>query len=171
MPPQPNPNFNGRMRSALYALKREYGNLTYLYKVTSIVTDPVTGLSDLSWVRHEIRRAVVLPKGIKREVVRGISLISANKQIVEGGGYDAAQRDFIIDRRDLRGVSEINKDDFLVYRGHKYEIKDAESLEWDSGWIINARELIGEVFVPEQSNTASDALTFTQETEAEVDGP
>jgi len=59
--------------------------------------------------------------------------------------YDANSRDFIIDRRDTRLLLTLTSDDWLVYGGRKYQLVEIEASEFDSLWVITARELVGEV--------------------------
>jgi hypothetical protein len=95
-----------------------------------------------------VDRAIVLPVRISRDVVQSISLISANKEFVTGGGYDSGTREFIVDRRDTPTLPALTEDDWLVYRDRKYQIKNFQEFEFEAGWIITAKELVGEV--PEQ---------------------
>ena len=92
-----------------------------------------------------MRRAVIVPSRIDRTVQQTISIISANKEFVTGGHYDVNQRDFIIDRHDVPSLPELTADDWIVYNRRKYQIKTVEDFEVDAGWIISARELVGEV--------------------------
>jgi len=107
-----------------------------------------TGIKRVVKSVTNLRRAVVVPSRIDRVAQQTISLISANKQFVTGGHYDMGQRDFIIDRRDIPALPELTADDWIVYNRRKYQVKTVESFEVDAGWVITARELVGEV--PEQ---------------------
>ncbi len=143
-----NRNLSYRIRQALYQLKKDYGAPIDIYRLVSSSTNARTGEKIITKTVTHVRRAVVVPARIDRIAQQSISLISANKQFVSGGSYDASQRDFIIDRRDVRALPELTADDWIVYNNRKYQIKTIEAFEVEAGWVITARELVGEV--PEQ---------------------
>lgn len=138
-----------RIRQTIYKLKRLYGGSIFLYRQGTKTTNIETG--DITWTGREVRtvsRAIILPVKIERTQTQTISMISADKQFVYGGYYDRASRWFYIDPRDLPLNYEIKMDDWIVYQGKKYEIKQAKDNEFDSLWEILGTELIG--VVPEQ---------------------
>jgi len=134
---------NRQMQIALYALKRQYGGPLIVYRLLTSEVDPKTGEATVETRATRIRRAIVLPATFTREVVRNISLISADKQLVQGGGYDSSKRVFIIDRRDARNLT-ISLDDWLIWGGHKYQPEKIEEMEFQSGWIVTGIVLVGE---------------------------
>ena len=148
MRPPINRNLNQRIRQALYQMKKDYGAPIDIYKLVSSETDARTGEKVVTKSVTHVRRAIVVPSRTDRVAQQTISVISANKQFVTGGHYDASQREFIIDRRDVRALPELTADDWIVYNRRKYQIKNIESFEVDAGWVIAARELVGET--PEQ---------------------
>jgi len=138
-----NHNLNNRIRQALYTLKRAFGGTVILYKLCDTVTDYETGQKTVDTDSYTIPRCVVLPVRLQREVVQTISIISANKEFVQGGTYDAGLREFIIDARDLpRGIL-IRQDDWLVYDDRRYELKQISELEQKTGWHIIGKEVLG----------------------------
>ncbi len=139
-----NRNLNYRIRQALYQLKKDYGAPIDIYRLISSETNVRTGEKVITKTVTHVHRAVVVPARIDRTAQQSISLISANKQFVTGGSYDSAQRDFIIDRRDVRTLPELTADDWIVYNNRKYQVKTVEAFEIDAGWVITARELVGE---------------------------
>lgn len=151
MPPV-NRSLTMQIRRALYSLKRDYGARIDIYKLGTSSTDVRTGIKTINKTVFHIRRAVVLPVKVDRSVQQSISLISSNKNFVSGGTYDVGTRDFIIDRRDCPTLPELTADDWVVYNRRKYQIKSVQSFEVDAGWLVTAKELVGEV--PEQIHTA-----------------
>ncbi len=143
-----NRNLAQRSRETLYALKRDYGDRIDIYKLLSSSTDELTGAKVITKDYFPIRRAIVMPEKKDRTVQQSISLISANKEFVQGGTYDVGTRDFIVERRDCPNLPELGADDWIVYEGLKYQIKTVETFEPNAGWVINAKRLSGEV--PEQ---------------------
>jgi hypothetical protein len=148
MRPPINRNLNQRIRQALYQMKKDYGAPIDIYRLVSSETDARTGEKVVTKSVTHVRRAIVVPSRTDRVAQQTISVISANKQFVTGGHYDASQREFIIDRRDVPALPELTADDWIVYNRRKYQIKNIESFEVDAGWVIAARELVGET--PEQ---------------------
>ncbi len=148
MRPPINRNLCLRIRQALYQMKKDYGAPIDVYKLVSSETDARTGEKIVTKSVTHVRRAVVTPSRTERVAQQTISVISANKAFVSGGHYDADQREFIIDRRDVPALPELTSDDWIVYNRRKYQIKNIESFEVDAGWVVAARELVGET--PEQ---------------------
>jgi hypothetical protein len=136
-------SLNQQIRRALYALKRQYGGTIVVYQNSAVTTDTKTGEVARTKTATRIRRAVVLPVTISREVKQSISLISANKQMVTGGGYEAGKRLFIIERRDCPNLV-LHKSDWLAYNGRRYAIENYEEYEFDAAYIITGKEMPGE---------------------------
>lgn len=134
-----------QIRRALYSLKRDYGAKIDIYKLVNSETDVRTGVKTVTKSMVSIRRGIVLPEKLDRTVQQSISLISSNKQFVSGGTYDVGIREFIIDRRDCRSLESLSADDWIVYNGGKYQIKNVQAFEAESGWIVAAKHLKGEV--------------------------
>jgi len=134
---------NRQVQVALYALKRQYGGPIVIYRLLSSEVNLKTGVAATKTLATRIKRAIVLPVTMTREVMRNISLISADKQMVQGGSYETGRRVFIIDRRDARTLV-LSQDDWLVWDGRKYQFEKIEELEFSSGWIITGKVLLGE---------------------------
>ncbi|MHC4301980.1 MAG: hypothetical protein ACYS7Y_32355 [Planctomycetota bacterium] len=139
---------NGRIRATLYALKRQYGGSLTVYKKGTQDTDYDTGVKEINKDATFVRRAIILPAKVMREANQSISVISANKGFVYGGTFDSSTRMFIIDRRDVPVLPELTEDDWIVYDGRKYEIKQFEMAEFDAAYVITGRAILGDV--PEQ---------------------
>jgi len=168
---QPHQYFlNRQMQIALYALKRQYGGPIVIYRLLTSEVDPKTGEATVETIATRVKRAIVLPATMTREVVRNISLISADKLIVQGGGFDTSKRVFIIDRRDARDLV-ISQDDWLVYNGRKYQFEKIIEMEFDSGWIITGKVLLGETDLETglpQSVSGEDTIEVESEAVGEV---
>jgi hypothetical protein len=137
-----------RIRAVLYSLKRQYGGSITVYKKGSQAVDYGTGVKEVDKDATFVRRAIILPAKVMREANQSISLISANKAVIMGGSYDSSTRMFIIDRHDVPVLPELTEDDWLVYDGRKYEIKQFEMAEFDSAYVITGKAVLGDV--PEQ---------------------
>jgi sulfur transfer complex TusBCD TusB component (DsrH family) len=138
-----NPTLNRFIRRTLYNLKRQYGNRIDIYKLQDTATDYQTGEKTVTKSVIVVRKCVVLPVKIAREVVQTITQISANKMFVYGGSYDAGTRMFIIDARDMPNNYEFTNDDWLIYNGRRYDIKSIEEFEQNAAWSIIGKEVKG----------------------------
>ena len=138
-----NHSLNQQIRRVLYALKRQYGGMITVYQNGTVTTDTKTGTTTRTKTATRIQRAIVLPVTISREVKQSISLISANKQMVTGGGFESGRRMFIIERRDCPSLV-LHKTDWLAYNGRKYAIDNYEEYEFDAAYIITGKEMPGE---------------------------
>lgn len=164
---KPNYNLIRFIKQCIYTLKRDYGGSITIYKLGSVATDYETGVKSSSHTSYDIARAIVLPNRLKREVVQSISMISANKKLLQGGTYDTGFRHFIVDRRDIPGVI-IGNDDWLVYNHKRYDIKTVDEFEQNTAWVIVAKEVEG-VPPDEDINTPSNTLiTFTNDASGSV---
>lgn len=155
---------NKRIQMTIYKLKRLYGAEIFLYKQGSPATNLETGVKtwpDRSVLR--INRVIILPVKITRDQTQTISMISADKQFVYGGMYDNAARWFYLDVRDLPPGYVIKRDDWIVYDGKQYEIKELQKVEFDTMYEILAVELVG--VVPQQIHvlTGKSMLDMDQE--------
>ena len=143
---RPNANVDRFGRQVMYSLKRQWGASVDLYRMTGdSTTDLDTGRKVTPKEVYPIRLAVVLPAKIAREVLQSITQISANKAMVYGGTFDSAARVFIIDNRDIPevGDNEITEDDWIVYKGHRYDIKQIEEFDLGGAWMITAKRVYG----------------------------
>lgn len=140
---RPNYNLIRFIRRAIRMMKREYGNPITAYKLGTVATDYDTGVKTETHTSVFISRAVVLPAMLTREVIQTISMISANKKIVQGGTFDPGMRKFLIDRTDVATTWTIEKDDWIVYDGKRYDVKSVEEYEYKTGWIVAAKEIEG----------------------------
>jgi hypothetical protein len=149
-------------------LKREYGHDITLYKLSSATTNLDSGVKSASHTSVYIRRAVVLPTTVTRSVIQTISIISANKQILQGGTFDAGVRTFIIDRKDAPAITSLGQDDWLIFDGKRYDIKKVDEYEYNTAWLISAKEIKG--VDPEEDfySPASSFIEFTQTATAVV---
>jgi hypothetical protein len=62
-------------------------------------------------------------------------------------------------------------DDWLVYDGHKFQFEKVDELEFDTGWIITGKVLLGETDREtglQQTVDVSDSLDVDSEASAEV---
>lgn len=153
---------NPVIAQALYMLKRSYGAPISIYIQGAATADTRTGNRAVAKTAFPVDVAIVLPAKLSRNDKRSISVISANKQIVQGGFYDTTQRTFIIDRSDVPELEMLTENDWIVFKGRKYQFVEVQELEDDAAWVITGKAVIGER--PEQIFLASadNLLSFDQ---------
>jgi len=163
---KPNYNLNKLVRNVIYQMKRQYGGSITLYRLLSAGTDRATGVKTETHESVYIRRAVVLPVNVYREVLQSISQISANKKLVMGGSFDVGLRVFIVDRRDAPGYT-ITNDDWIVYNHKRYDIDSIDEFEQATAWLITGRAIEGSPTEEDIRATGnSDLFELTQLAEA-----
>lgn len=137
-----NNNQKRRIRQALYSLKKQYGAGPFeVYELLSSTTNPQTGAVEVETNIHLVRKAILLPSTLKREVTQTISVISGNKSFVYGGGYDRSMVTVIFEKEFLP-LDTIDKDDWFVFQGKKYEIHQIEVFDLDTAWVVQAKHLL-----------------------------
>lgn len=136
-------NLNRRLDQTLYMLKRQFGGTISIYQMGDATVDHLTGVKTIPRTVTVVRRAIILPVKIVREVIQTISVISANKSFVVGGNYDTSLRMFIVEQDDAPGI-ELTESDWIVYRNRRYEVKSFEEYEFDSAWVIMGKAVHGD---------------------------
>jgi hypothetical protein len=124
-------------------MKKDYGNPITVYQLGSVSTNHNTGVKTQTHNSTFVRRAVVLPVNLTRDVIQTISMISANKKVVQGGTFDPGVRRFIIDRTDVPSSYEIKHDDWLGFDGKRYNVKKVEEFEYKTAWLVHAKLIEG----------------------------
>jgi len=139
----------------VYMLKRQFGEQIDIYKLLGSETDVRTGAKVVTTTTYRVKRAIVFPAGYSRTRMPPVTSVTG---FVASGSRDLSVRDFLVDRKDAKGLTSLTSDDWIVYKGKKYQVKSLEACEIDSAWLITAKELVGEV--PQQviSVKADDGL-------------
>ena len=160
-----NSYLNQIIRRVIYALKREYGNSITIYVLGTSTRDVETGILTETHTSYEIARAPVLPAKVMPEVVKNISMISANKKFAFGGYFDTSTRLFLIDRRDVPDISELTNHDWIIYRDKRFDITNFFELEYSTSWMVTAKAQEGLVPPQDRRVIAEDTQTFTDTAE------
>ena len=140
---RPNYNLISFIRRTIRQMKKEYGGPITVYKLGTAETDYDSGVKTYSHSSTPINRAVVLPSRVAREITQTISMISANKKVVQGGTYDTGKRAFIIDRTDVPATFNFNNDDWIIYDGKRFDIITVDEFEYKTGWIVVGKVIEG----------------------------
>ena len=150
------------MQRALYSLKRQYGAAVTVITLDDAETNYQTGVKTITKTIHNVRRAVVLPEEIKRQVEQGIAHLSANKMFVSQAGFDLGQVTFIFDAKDLPVGFTWHLDDHILVDGDDFKVTVINEFEFDSGWIITGQRVNGDDFTGTIALSATTPLTINQ---------
>lgn len=152
------PTVTKLVRQTVQALKRQYGGAAVLCSSHSSTTDYRTGGKTNSFSTHSIRRTIVLPSEIARDVIASVARISSNKPLAYGGAFNSGDRGFIIDGADIIGV-DLKKDDWVVYRSERYSITMILKVAGGVAWALVARKHSGQTFAFDL--TAADTIAIS----------
>ena len=163
MTTRPNYNLIRLIRRCIRQLKKEYGNPITVYQLLTVNTDYDSGAKTETHNSVHVKRAVVLPVSLTRDVIQSISMISANKQVVQGGTFDPGIRTFIIDRSDVPSDFDLHQDDWITYNGERYDIKKVNAYEDKTAWLVQAKLIEGApAYEDLHAKTNSYLLNLTQ---------
>lgn len=157
------------IRRNIRMLKKDYGNPITVYSQGVATTNYQTGVKTVTRESKFIRRAIVLPSRMRPEVIQSISVISANKKVVQGGAFEAGKRTFIIDRTDVDSDWEVTTQDWIVYEGKRFDITQVDEYEYKTAWLIQAKLVEGaEVQEDHYAKGNAYLLSLTQSASATI---
>lgn len=140
-----NYNTNNMIAANIYQMKRQYGAMILIRRKTSSAVDPQTGETSSRVSTWLVRRAPILPEDVTRDAKQSISLITAQKQMVQGGGFDVGKRVFLVDCKDMPRDFRLQKDDWIVYDEKHYDIDTISEYGFGAAWVVTGKELKGRV--------------------------
>jgi hypothetical protein len=150
-------------------LKRQYGGSVTVYELVDATVNLDSGIKSATYNSYPISRAIVLPIHSMRSVIQTISVISANKKLVQGGTFDAGDRIFIIDRSDVPDTFELEKDDWIEYNGQRYDLKYVDEFEPNTSWLALGKVIEGVVAELHKREYPRDDLSITDTATAVVE--
>lgn len=133
------------IRRAIYQLKYRYGYPVSFYKVVKNDFNPQTGDTPYTTNDLIVSRAIIMPSTVQRNFFFSISVIQANSRFIQGGDIQLSDRQIILDGNDVPKDWIINIDDYFIFEHQRYDIKVAECLEFQTGWVISGRKVQGSI--------------------------
>ncbi len=127
-----------RLREAIYGLKREFGVPVDLYEVQPGVTNLATGVKNDVVTRHSLDRVALLPTVTEYKFHFEPAL---SKDFRYGGTYDSSTKRFLIDQKDLPWGLKINRNFYLVFEAHRYNVEKIDTLDLDVAYLITGKEV------------------------------
>lgn len=131
-------------RKVLYNLKREYSGTIIINRRVSSDVDLETGRRTTAIQAWQVNRAIILPKEAKREFAYDLAFIASAKNFTYGMDFETGVRRIILDLRDMPSGWRPSQDDYIIYRGIRYEVRSFEEFEFDSGIIYTLKSLEGQ---------------------------
>jgi hypothetical protein len=131
------------IKRVIYKLKRSYGLPIDYYQISTHDLDVEDGDKITTYTKTRINRAIVLRAREFRSFVYDLAYISANKDFTTGAFFDPEDRKVIIDGGDVSVTFEPNIDDYFIYDGGSYGVKEIFHLELNYSYLMLARKLRG----------------------------
>lgn len=128
-------------RRVLYSLKRAYPGSVVIHRRASSTPNFETGRQVVDIDSWLVDRAIVLPNSMHREFSYDLAFIAAAKNFTYGGMFDTGIRRVIVDVVDMPSGWKPHKDDYIVYDSIRYEIREIDVFENQSGWLFTLKSL------------------------------
>jgi hypothetical protein len=155
------------MKRTLYALKRQYGAAVCVYKLRDADTDYRTGQKSIHRDIHKVRRAIMLPEEVSRQVEQGLAHLSTNKMFVSQAGFDLGKTTFIFDASDLPSGFTFELDDHILVEDEYHKVVEIDEFEYDSGWLVKTHRVEGADLSVVLEPHAESAMGISQVAEAD----
>lgn len=123
---------------ALYTLERKFGVSADLYHVVQTEPDLETGDTGITPVKYHIPKLITCTGVIGMDFSLGLRRIHALSSL---GEYDPNDRVAIL--RNTFGIDDLGSNDYIVYLGDRYLIKDQTNLDYRLGWLLKLRQTPG----------------------------
>ena len=136
---------NRFLRLSMYVHKRQHGAAVVVRRKVQVQSDPETGATQWQIKAWKIPRVIVLPEKRQREVRQNAGAMAANRAIIQGSSFDTGGRHFLFDRREVPPDLVLQKDDWIVFNNRHYDIESIADYEYDTAWLVIAKELKGRV--------------------------
>lgn len=134
------------LKGVLYRLKRGYGCPLAVYRQSPQQLDLTTGRACVTRESIEVKRAMVLPSTIHRDIKQSIGYLKANSNFTYGGVFTDAHRIVIIDRKDLPGWTLDASDQFyIVYQNQRWELKEVSEFEFGLAYYLTLSRVDGAI--------------------------
>jgi len=138
--------FSNRFEHIWSLLQTEYGSDedVSIYKRTSSGVDLKTGIPNQTLDVTTFCDVIVLPANVFAKFVQNVPKTAPDRPFIYGGTWPTSSRAFLIDPDDGADLN-LTEEDWIVYRGRKYEILKFTEFEVDEAWIIFADAVHGDV--------------------------
>ena len=128
----------------LRGLKRHYGMPISILIPTINDTNYRTGVVTYEESTINIKKAIILPSKWKRDYTYDLAYVAANKNFTEGGYFDTAQRDVIVDFKDVPLEYEPNANHRIKIGDSYYSILRYDRYEETRAILFTVKIILGE---------------------------
>jgi len=153
---------NRFIRGRIYALKRRFGFPIEVCLENIGAYNPETGTADIAHERYPIRRAIVFPGMVHRDIFYSISFLRANSNFTYGGDIENDDRSIIIDGRDLPPGFILTQEHYYLFNNLRWDLKDFVRLEDGISYFINLRRSGNADSKAIYKHEISDSLTLSE---------
>lgn len=137
----PEPKNIRLIRGILYRLKREWGQEVVFTRLDTQAPDVRTGKLNQATTEVTVRRAIVLPKKMRRDFEYDLSYIAAAKNFTYGAYFGTSTRTMIVERKDLPSNFELLEKDHADFDGDKYQVKSIDKLPNNRGFLVTVEAI------------------------------
>ncbi len=124
--------------NVIYKMKKSYGGLVELHRVTEHDIDPVTGIKDTTHEVQTIQKAVVVHA---RHFITHVYPAQLATNFREGGFFDPSDRALLLDAKDLSWFPE--QRNFWVWQGERWDIYEVLEFENDRFYVCLSHRVKG----------------------------
>lgn len=126
----------------IYDLKQRYPREIVFHRDTEVI-DALLLKKATTKVTRRIPKAIVLPENSKRQFIARLATLVANREFSYGMWFDQGTRTFIVDADDLGPFAPIQKNDYIVFDGRRWDIQECWQIENSGAWSLIGRQVAG----------------------------
>jgi hypothetical protein len=157
------------IRKTIYGLKRRFGFPIDIYWEKIGEYNPETGEQPVEWTKYPIRRAVVFPGMVHRDIFYSITFLRANSNFAYGGDIQNDDRQVIIDGGDLPKGFKLTDQHYFVFNNERWDLQKIDVLEDGISYGIQMRRSRNTPTHQEHDLLLKDKLNLTESMEQDND--
>lgn len=150
-------------RRAIYALKRRYGIPATLYQLSSDNNNIETGVKTETLTPWQLDKFVTFDASVLSKFQYSLTFLASNSNFAYGGIFEVGDRVGLVDAESLPKDYVVNKKDYMVFNGKKYEIVKYEELDFNSGYVLHLRHTHGVVKKQIHTVSSTSILSLAQD--------
>ncbi len=127
------------IRHTFYKLKRRLGVPAAIYKEAIGATNRKTGVKNVTRTVNNVRKMILLPVRRMPKFAYDLTWVASNKNFTYGAYFQTGDREALVDGRDLPKGYMIENQDYIVFKGKRYDIKEVHQFD-DFGFYVLLRQ-------------------------------
>lgn len=152
------------MSTALYKLKRDYGEGIDVYRSLGETVDLATGKKVSIKTKQHVRRAILLPSRVARDFVKQAGYAGNITNAKYQGLFDSSQRQIVIDKTDLHDqFKTLTTADWIIFNHIRWEISEIDEFEQNIAYWLLVKQVKGAPKYEIHTLHVKDQIKFTME--------